>query len=183
MNSQLITQSISSFHSRIRTACDLPGVCRAVAPLAFLAAFDLALGCSCTSPALSGLFLHLSVFSSPLSTSCSQSLDSGHVCTVLLLCLSAFPEEQHPNLAVPLPSGVAEDLGDVWQEILLIGLLRIITSLSAQDNNHGQPVIQQDLQIVCFSRLLSASWCLSCVCALYSCPSKTTLLFTSLLYL
>lgn len=48
MNSQLITQSISSFHSRIRTACDLPGMCREVASLAFLADFDLALGCSCT---------------------------------------------------------------------------------------------------------------------------------------
>lgn len=40
-------------------------------------------------------------------------------------------------------------------------------------------MIQQNLQIVCFSRLLSASCCLSCVCALYSCLSETTLLFTT----
>lgn len=39
-------------------------------------------------------------------------------------------------------------------------------------------MIQQNLQIVCFCRLLSASCCLSCICALYSCLYPT-LLFTT----
>lgn len=61
MSSQLITEPISSFHSRIRAACASPGVCRAVSP-AFSAGFDL-----------SGLFLLLSLLCSLLSTSCSHS--------------------------------------------------------------------------------------------------------------
>lgn len=105
----------------------------------FVANFDLAQGCSCTDPAPSGLCLLLSMLCSLLAPPVLSLFFQLVFSIVLLLCLSAFPEEQHQTwtcLCTQVFQRTAEDLQDVWQVfLLLIELPRIINSLSAQDNN------------------------------------------------